>query len=297
MKIVAEGWKRAYKGMLKETCKVTFKGALNVSASLLVLGFTSNATLAHADELSDVKAKGVMTCGVLGSFEPFGFIGADRQLQGYDVDMCQAVAKRLGVKSEPKPVTIEARIPELQAGRVDIMAAGLGYSPARAQQVDFSYGYYVSEHKLTTRADRGYTTAASLSGKRISFTKGGITEGFVKHSVPGAVLVGFEDTPTAFAAMVQGKTDAFSVSEVVASRLVSKLGANAANFKIIETPVGEETWGFGVRKNEGMMLKAVNDALSAIETSGEAQQIFDKWMGPSTIYKMKRSFMIEPIKG
>jgi polar amino acid transport system substrate-binding protein len=297
MQVVSEGLKKTVKRLCKNGYQGTSKHALNVAASALVLGFACNASVAHADELSDVKASGVMRCGVLGAFEPFGFVGADRQLQGYDVDMCQAVAKRLGVKAEVKPVTIEARIPELQAGRADIMAAGLGYSPARAQQVDFSDGYYVSEHKLTVRADRGYTSLASLSGKRISFTKGGITEGFVKHSVPGAVLVGFEDTPTAFAAMVQGKADAFSVSEVVASRLVSKLGAQAGNYKIIDTPVGEETWGFGVRKNEGAMLKAVNDALVDIETSGEAQKIFDKWMGPSTIYKMKRSFKIEPIKG
>jgi polar amino acid transport system substrate-binding protein len=253
---------------------------------------------AFADQLADVKARGTVVCGVLGSFEPFGYTDtATRAVVGYDVDMCAAIAKHMGLKSEVKPVAIDARIPELQQGRMDILAAGLGYSVQRAEQVDFSSGYYISEHKLSVKADKGYASRNDLAGKRISFTKGGITEGFVKATVPDAVLVGFEDTPTAFTALAQGKVDAFSVSEVVARRLISKLGANASQLKVVEPSVGKETWGLGVKKGETGLLKAVNEALQAMETSGEAQQIFDKWLGAKTMYDMKRSFKIEPIKG
>ena len=44
-------------------------------------------------------------------------------------------------------------------------------------------------------------------------------------------------------------------------------------------------------------LEAVNDALDAMEKSGESQQIFDKWMGPNTIYQMRRDFKTEKITG
>ena len=269
---------------------------VSISIATAIAAFAH--TGASADQLADVKARGTLVCGVLGAFEPFGYTDpASRSLVGYDIDFCNAIAKRIGVKVEVKPVAIEARIPELQQGRMDILAAGLGYSAQRAEQVDFSHGYYISEHKLSVRADRGYATRNDLAGKRISFTKGGITEGFVKASVSGAVLVGFEDTPTAFTALAQNKVDAFSVSEVVARRLISKLGANASQFKVVDPAVGQETWGFGVRKGEAGLLKAVNDALQNIESTGEAQQIFDKWVGPNTQYQMKRAFKVEPIKG
>jgi polar amino acid transport system substrate-binding protein len=272
------------------------------SAKVLFSVAAIAATLTHqvaaADQLADVKARGTLVCGVLGSFEPFGYTDvASRSVVGYDIDVCNAIAKHLGVKAEVKPVSIEARIPELQQGRMDILTAGLGYSAARAEQVDFSMGYYVSEHKLTVRADKGFAKRDDLAGKRISFTKGGITEGFVKSSVPNPVLTGFEDTPTAFTALAQGKVDAFSVSEVVARRLISKLGPNASQFKVVEPAVGRETWGIGVKKGEAGLLKSVNDALQTMETSGEAERIFDKWMGANTIYKMTRPFKFEPIKG
>ncbi|EON12362.1 transporter substrate-binding domain-containing protein [Pandoraea sp. SD6-2] len=273
-----------------------FKTRLLV-AVLGACGFLSASSAASADQLSDVKARGTLTCGVLATFEPYGYTAPNREVVGYDVDMCNAVAKQLGVKAEVRPVAIEARIPELQQGRLDLLVAGLGYSPQRAEQVAFSDGYYVSEHKLVVRADKGYKSATDLNGKRVSFTKGGITEGFVRKTVPQATLVGFEDTPTAFMALVQGKVDAFSVSEVVSRRLISKLGANADKFKTVEPPVGQEVWGIGVRKTEPGMLKAVNDALHGLETSGEARQIFDKWLGNGSQYKLQRTFTIQPIKG
>ena len=266
--------------------------------SVALLAGALGHQVASADQLADVKARGTLVCGVLGAFEPFGYTDpASRAVVGYDVDICSAIARRLGVKAEIKPVSIEARIPELQQGRMDLLAAGLGYSAARAEQVDFSHGYYVSEHKLSVRADKGYAKRDDLAGKRVSFTKGGITEGFVKSSVPTAVMVGFEDTPTAFTALAQGKVDAFSVSEVVARRLIGKLGANASQFKVVDPAVGKETWGLGVKKGEAGMLKSVNDALQAMEASGEAQEIFDKWVGAKSTYETKRSFKIEPIKG
>lgn len=274
---------------------MTFKRLVG-AAFLGAVGLLGAAGPASADQLADVKAHGSLTCGVLGSFEPYGFSGANRDVVGFDVDYCQAIAKHIGVKAEVRPVAIEARIPELQQGRLDLLVAGLGYSPQRAEQVAYSDGYYVSEHKLVVRADKGYKSAADLNGKRVSFTKGGITESFVKKSVPQAVLVGFEDTPTAFMALVQGKVDAFSVSEVVSRRLINKLGANADKFKTVEPAVGQETWGIGVRKTEPGMLKAVNDALYAMETSGEAQQIFDKWLGSGSAYKLQRNFKTQPIK-
>ncbi len=264
---------------------LVFCGSLLVGAS------------ASADQLSDIKARGTIVCGVLGSFEPFGYTDvATRSVVGYDVDMCAAVAKRLGVKSDSKPVSIEARIPELQQQRMDLLIAGLGYSAQRAEQVDFTHGYYVSDHKLTVQVSKGYKVRDDLAGKRVSATKGGITEGFVKASVPGAVLVGYEDTPTAFTALVQNKVEAFSVSEVVARRLISKLGAGASQLRVLEPAVGTEVWGIGIRKGEAALLKAVNDALNDIEKSGEAQQIFDKWLGPKTPYQMTRAFKIEPLK-
>ena len=61
-------------------------------------------------------------------------------------------------------------------GRVDILAANLGYTPERAQQIDFSYSYFVSQQKLLTTKEAGITTAEGLAGKKITAIKGSSSE-------------------------------------------------------------------------------------------------------------------------
>lgn len=251
---------------------------------------------ASADQLAEVQARGTLVCGVLGTFEPFGYTDpGSRNVVGYDVDMCIALAKAIGVKAEVKPVSVEARIPELQQGHMDVLVAGLGYSAARAEQVDYSKGYYISEHKLMVKSAKSFSAPSDLAGKRVSFTKGGITEAFVRGAVPAAQLTGYEDTTTAFTALVQNKVAGFSAPEVVEKRLISKMEGKSSDFQVLEPAVGQEYWGIGVRKNEGALLAAVNKGLDELENNGEAQKVFETWLGAGTVYNLKRPFNIAPI--
>jgi polar amino acid transport system substrate-binding protein len=257
------------------------------------------AMLSHAalaDELSDVKARGTLVCGVQSNLEPFGFQDANtRALRGYDVDFCNGVAKALGVKPELKVVSLEGRIPELLGSRVDILAAVLGYTPERARQIAFSDGYFVSQHRIAVRADSPYKTRDDLSGKRISIIKGSSTQNFLAKVLPTAQLVSYEDGPSAFMALAQGKVDGYGLSEALLRRFIAKLNGEG-KIKVLTPPLGEETWGLGMRKDEPAFQAAVNNALQSMEKSGEARQIFDRWLGQTTIFKMNREFTIQPIK-
>src|SRR5262249_36101978 len=87
---------------------------------------------AHADELDTVKKKGELICGVLGTDEPNSFVDpGTRTIIGYEVDLCKAIAKQIGVKLTIKQLAVAARIPELQQGRVDILAAALTHTHER----------------------------------------------------------------------------------------------------------------------------------------------------------------------
>lgn len=255
------------------------------------------AAPARADQLADIKARGTLVCGVLGNLEPFGYQdAASREVVGYDIDFCKGVAKRLGVKPELKLISLEARIPELSQGRVDLLAAVLGYTPARAEQIAFSDAYFVSEQKLAVKSGGPYKQRDDLAGKRISTIKGSSTQNFLQKAVPTAQLVSYDDAPSAFMALVQGKVDGFGLSESMLRRFIAKLGPSG-NLQVITPALGQESWGLGIKKGEPALEKSVNDALADMEKSGEAQQIFDKWLGPKTIYQMKREFHVQPIKG
>jgi polar amino acid transport system substrate-binding protein len=267
-----------------------------ILSSLAVAGLFCSIATAHADQLGDIKAKGTLVCGVVGTLEPFAFQDtATREVVGYDVDFCKAVATHMGLKAESKVVSLEARIPELTQSRVDILAAVLGYNPARAEQIAFSKSYFVSNQSIAAKKG-AFAQRDDLGGKRVATIKGSSNIPLMQKVVPTAQLVSYDDAPSAFTALVQNKVDGYVLSESLMRRFISKLGTSA-NIDVLSPPVGREFWGLGLRKGEPALEKAVNDALDAIEKSGEAQQIFDKWMGPSTSYQMRRDFKVEQIKG
>lgn len=264
--------------------------SLVVAAALLAGG------VAHADQLADIKAKGTLVCGTLGTAEPFSFPDpTTREVQGYDVDFCKALAKSLNVKLELKMVAVAARIPELQQGRVDVVAANLGWTPERAEQIAYSDAYYVSLIKVAVRRSEALRTLADLNGKRISATKGSTSEQAVRKTVASANTVTFQDPPTAFLAMQQGKVDGFAVSELMLVKFKQQAEASVP-IEILEQPLANEHWGIGLRKEEAGLIKHVNATLATMEKSGEAAKIFDKWLGAGSPYKMRRGFKIEPIK-
>jgi len=67
--------------------------------------------------------------------------------------------------------------------------------------------------------------------------------------------------------------------------------------KILEPALFVEPWGLGVRRGDTAFLNHVNQVLGQMETSGDAQKLFDKWLGQDTAYKLKRDYKFEAIKG
>jgi polar amino acid transport system substrate-binding protein len=252
---------------------------------------------ASADQLADIKSKGVLVCGTLGTAEPFSFPDPQtREIQGYDVDFCKAVAKSIGVKLELKMISVAARIPELQQGRVDVVIGNLGWSAERAEQIAFSDQYFASEQKVAAKKSSGFTALKDLAGKRVSAIKGSSSELGVRKAIPTATTVTFQDPSSAFLAMQQGKVEGFAVSELNLVKFRQQSEATTP-LVILEPALFLEPWGIGMRKDEASLVKQVNGLLETMDKSGEATQIFNRWLGPTTLYKMQRGFKIEAIKG
>ncbi len=258
------------------------------------------ANVAQADALDAIKERGTLVCGTLGTSEPFSFQDQKtRQVVGYEVDLCKEIADSIGVKLEVKMISVAARIPELAAGRVDVVAANLGWSVDRAKQIDYSYADYVSPQKILIRqadADKLKKTA-DLAGKRVSAVSGSSSEAGAKRLIPDVTTVTFKDPPTAFVALQQKKVDGFVGSELMLLKFEQGAQKTPVKLTMIEDPLFTEPWGLGVKKGEKALLGKINETMAGLEQSGKAQQIFDRWFGPQTQFHTKRVFKMEEIKG
>ncbi len=120
---------------------------MRIKSVLAALALSPLAVSAvHADQLSDVMSKKSLSCGVYADVPPFSAPDPQtRELVGMDVDLCKALAKHMGVELELKPLSVEARIPEVKMGRVDVIFANLAYTKSRAEQIQFSDPYYIAK--------------------------------------------------------------------------------------------------------------------------------------------------------
>lgn len=263
------------------------------TASLLVL-----ATAARADQLDDIRKKGELVVGVLGTDEPNSFIDpGTREIVGYEVDLAREIATRLGVKLQIRQLAVAARIPELQQGHVDLLAASLTHNREREAVVDFSLTTFITGQKVMVKKDSGIRTVAELSGRKVLTVKGGTQEPNIRKAVGKVEVVTFETSPQAFQALQQGKGAAFVNDEVSLLDQYAKLGSAQAQFVILPQNISVEPLALGIRKGEPRFKAAVDDALRGLEKRGEAEKLFFKWYGPDTRLKYpSRSFRIDSDK-
>jgi len=196
---------------------------------------------------------------------------------------------------EYKRVTSVNRIPMLMEGRIDILAATMTKTPERAQQIDFSYTYFLTGQKFLTKKGT-VKSMKDLEGQKIATAKGSTSEQNVKKAVPSATVLSLDDYPQGILAVLQGKVFAVTTDESILAGqlgLLQKKRATRGKYEIPDLQISMEPYGLGMRKGDAEFVKFVNDTLLEMEQNGEAKKIFLRWFGPDSESPINRgSFKI-----
>ena len=249
---------------------------------------------AHADQWSDISARKELKCGTFADVPPFAAPDPKtREMVGHDVDLCNAIAKELGLTAKVTPLSVEARVPEVKLGRVDVTIANLAYTKSRGEQIQFSDPYYVAKEMLAVKASDPGTTKADFKGKRLSSTKGSTSELSIKMN--GSEPVTYQDTGSAFMAVQQNKSMGMVANTMTITKLVNQSKTDGVALKMIKEPMVLQPIGIGMKKDEPALLAKVNEALYSLEKKGELDKLWNKWLGPNTEYKMTREEKVTPL--
>src|SRR5205814_3995892 len=120
----------------KETLMTARSSTLRIAA---IAGLCALPFAASADQWQDIQARKELRCGTFADVPPFAAPDSKtREMVGFDVDLCAAIAKSLGVVAKITPLSVDARVPEVKLGHVDITVANLAYTVSRAEQIQFS---------------------------------------------------------------------------------------------------------------------------------------------------------------
>ena len=265
-----------------------------VTMARAAAGLAALASAAQADQLSDIMQKKELRCGTFADVPPFAAPDPKtREMVGFDVDLCNAIAKRWGVTAKVTPLSVEARVPEVKLGRVDLTIANLAYTLGRAEQIQFSDPYYLAKEMLAVRATEPGTTKADFKGKRLASTKGSTSELSIKMNESEPLT--FVDTGSAYMAVQQNKALGIVANTMTITKLVNESKTAGQPLKMIEEPMAFQPIGIGMKKDEPALYAKVNETLLAMDQAGEINALWDKWLGPNTEFKMTRTDKVVPL--
>lgn len=166
--------------------------------------------------LDAVKARGKVVCGVHTSLPGFGYLDADGKSQGFDIDLCRAVAAAVfgdANAAEFVPVSAAERGPALQTREVDLVPRNMTQTSSREiQWGNFVQIMFYDGQGMMVRADSGFTTLEDLNGATVCVTTGTTTEQNLADAFRERGLtftaVTFEDTNAVYSAYESGRCDA-----------------------------------------------------------------------------------------
>lgn len=240
---------------------------------LLALAVTLTALPAQARTFEEIKKAGTIVVASEGAFPPFNFFRGPT-LTGFEIDLAEALAKKMGVAIEWRALSFDALLAGLRQDRWDMVIASFGISEERAKAVTFTDPHYCSGGVIVTR-DPAIHTVKDLAGK-VVVVQTGTT--YLEHvqKIPGLKEVkNLPKDTDARSALVSGRADAWVTDRFVAKAAVESGGG--AGLRIGDF-VFVERIAMAVKKGNTSLQGALDKALKELMADGTYEAISKKYL-------------------
>lgn len=261
---------------------------LGLAILILFCGCTTTESPAPAQETvgSEVQSTAApevagekLKVGIDAAYQPFSLIGPDGKADGFDVESMKWIAKDQGFEVEFLPIAWDGIIPALQAGKIDLVYAGMTITEERKQKVNFSKPYWTVNQMVVVKEDSPITLDDVKNGSVVMGTQRGCTaaiwidENLVNTSLMSSDrLKLYDNTPLAVDDLIAGRIEAVMydstvMNDIIAGKPVEKIG-------FIET---NELFGIAVRKDDTALLEKLNTGLENLMNSPEWAALISKY--------------------
>lgn len=230
--------------------------------------------------LEEIKTAGTVRIGVFSDKNPFGYVDANGEVQGYDVYFAKRIGQDLlGSEENVEYVFVEAanRVEYLQSGKVDIILANFTVTEERAEKVDFALPYMKVALGIVSPEAAPVTEVEQLNGKTLIVVKGTTAESYFGENHPEIKLLKFDEYQEAYDALLDGRGDAFSTdnTEVLAWALQNP------GFTVGVESVGSlDTIAPAVQKGNTELLNWLNEEIQALAEEQFFHKNFEETLAP-----------------
>ena len=201
------------------------------------------------------------------SFPPYEFMRND-EIVGVDVEICRAVAERLGMDFSVESIEFDAVLPAVISGKADLAAAGITITEERKKNVEFSVPYTTSGIVVVYRKSNPYKMCDQLKGKKIGVQNGTTSEEYVVKTT-GQEPMRCRTFAEAIAALKTGECD-FAIADIGPAKEILH---NEPDLLMSDFLTSED-YAIAVKKGRPELLKAVNETIEELKRDSRLSRWF-----------------------
>ncbi|MDZ8050940.1 MAG: basic amino acid ABC transporter substrate-binding protein [Aulosira sp. ZfuVER01] len=244
---------------------------LGLSCLLLIIacnGLSHTSTTISNSGLKTLKVSTDPT------FVPFEMKTVNGNLEGFDIDLMNAIAQVTGLTVQWESLPFDGMISTLQAKSVDAAISGITITSERQKTISFTRPYFKAGLAIAVRANnQDIQNFNSLEGKRIGVQIGSTGADFAK-TIPNAKISTYNSGPDFFQDLVNGNVDAV-ISDAFATLYAIKNG-NLQGIKVVANLLTEEFYGIATPP-DSPYLEIINKGIATLLSNGTYQQIYQRW--------------------
>ena len=205
------------------------------------------------------------------TFPPYEFLRG-QEIVGIDVEICRAVAEKLGRSFKAETVDFDSVIPAVISGKADLAAAGITVTEDRKKNVDFSVPYVTTGIVVIYKKSSPFASVEQLKGKKIGVQAGTTSETFCLERL-GLEPERSKSPAEAVAGLKSGRCD-FVIADIDPAKNCVKGEADLA----LSDFVSSEDYAVAIRKGQPELLKAINETIAELKADGRLA----KWVADYT---------------
>ena len=233
---------------------------------------------APVSRIDQIKKNGKLILAT-GNYRPFEYHDEKtNKIIGYDIDVAEAIAKKIGVPLVIQEMQFTGLIPSLQNGQADFVIAAMYITPQRREIVDFAEPYMDTGMTVVVRKDDNAIKGPNdLNGKTVGVKAGATSEKVVQDmNAKGAKITikSYKETVDHNLDLQNGRLDA------AVNDLLNQLEYNKTNpaLKVVGEPFTKAQLGIAVKKGDKELLALINTVLKELKQSGESDKLYKKWL-------------------
>jgi polar amino acid transport system substrate-binding protein len=246
-----------------------------LASILLFCFFPAPADATTTSTIQNIKERGLLLWGSDSEGgAPYVFPDPKdpSKLIGFELEIAEAVANRLGVKAQLVQTAWDSLIPALERGDYDMAMNGLEIIAEREKRVLFSRPYYVYTLQLMVRKDETRIKGIrDLKGKTVGTLAGAVAHDLLTRI--GNVDIRSYSAAWPYEDLALGRLDAVFLD----TPITVYYGKPDQRLKYAGPPEGEGFYGIALRKSDGDLKKVIDSVIEDLLKSGELRRMYEKW--------------------